>query len=332
MHLRRAAKRVGVLHLVAPAVGLVDRRVLEQPEHVRGRLGLALQRPQRVDLREEARARSLQRLERDRAGDVGGLRQPVGADHAEGAERGHELGAVHERKPFLRLQPDRLEAGLLERLASREPPPFEGGLALADQRQREVGERSEVAARADGAAARHVRQHAAVEALHEQLDRHRARARVALRQRVGAEEHRGAHDLVRVRLADPAGVTAQEAELELFGQLLGNRARDEAAEAGVDAVGVLLAAVRGLLDELAGGAHAPARGVRECDRPGVDGDLPDVGEREIVARQRPALDHAASLSRTRRGAFRRSSLSTVRPASSPRRAYRRRARVSVTEA
>ena len=184
-----------------------------------------------------------------------------------------------------------------------QPPPVEGGLALADQRQREVRERREVAARADGAAARHVRQHAAVEALHEQLDRHRARARVALRQRVGAQQHRRAHDLVRVRLADPAGVAAQEAELELFGQLLGDRARDEAAEAGVDAVGVLLAAVRGLLDELAGGAHALARGVRERDRPGVDGDLPDVGEREIVARQRPALDHAASLSRTRRAPF-----------------------------
>ena len=159
-------------------------------------------------------------------------------------------------------------------------------------------ERREVAAGADRAAARHARQHAAVEALEQQLDRLDARARVALRERVRAQEHRRAHDLVRVRLADAAGVAAQEPELELLGQLLRDRARDEAAEARVDAVGVLLAAVRGLLDELAGGAHALPRRVGERDRAGVDGDLPDVLERQIVARQRPALDHAASLSRT----------------------------------
>ena len=186
---------------------------------------------------------------------------------AERAERGHELRAVDEREPFLRLQPHRLEARPAR--ARRRPGsarPFERGLALADQRQREMGERREVAAGADGAAARHVRQHAAVEALDEQLDGDRARARVALRQRVRAQQHRRADDLVRVRLADPAGVAAQEAELELLGQLLGDRARDEAAEAGVDAVGVLLAAVRGLLDELAGRAHALARRVGERDR------------------------------------------------------------------
>ena len=196
---------------------------------------------------------------------------------------------------------------------------LEGGLALADQRQREVRERREVAAGADGAAARHMRQHAAVEALDEQLDRDRPRARVALRQRVRAQQHRRADDLVRVGLADPAGVAAQEAELELLGQLLGDRARDEAAEAGVDAVGVLLAAVRGLLDELAGRAHALARRVREADRPGVDGDLPDVGERQIVARQRLALDHAASLSRHQPGPFQSSSRrsSSTREASKP---------------
>ena len=34
VHLRRAAQRVRVLHLVAPAVRLDDRRALEQPEHV----------------------------------------------------------------------------------------------------------------------------------------------------------------------------------------------------------------------------------------------------------------------------------------------------------
>jgi hypothetical protein len=111
-------------------------------------------------------------------------------------------------------------------------------------------------------------------------------------------------------------VTAQQPELQLFGELLGDRARDEAAEAGIDAVGVLDASVRRLVDELAGGAHALARRVGKSHRARVDGDLPDVGEREIVARQRLALDHAASLSRTRQAAFgAERARTTVRPAS-----------------
>ena len=88
-------------------------------------------------------------------------------------------------------------------------------LALADERQREVRERREVAARADRAAGRDVREDAAVEALDEQLDGLDARARAALRERVRAQQHRRAHDLARVRLADAARVAAQQAELEL---------------------------------------------------------------------------------------------------------------------
>ena len=49
-------------------------------------------------------------------------------------------------------------------------------------------------------------------------------------------------------------------------QLLGNRAVDEAAEAGVDAVRVLVRAVSRALDERAGGAHLVAGGVGERQR------------------------------------------------------------------
>ena len=44
-------------------------------------------------------------------------------------------------------------------------------------------------------------------------------------------------------------MAAQQAQLQLLGQLLRDRLRDEAAEAGVDAVRVLARAVRGALDE-----------------------------------------------------------------------------------
>ena len=79
VHLRGAAERVRVLHLVAPAVRLEDRRPLEQHAHVRGRRDLAGMRTRRVDRLVEARERALQRLERERAGDVGGPDEPAGA-------------------------------------------------------------------------------------------------------------------------------------------------------------------------------------------------------------------------------------------------------------
>ena len=50
-----------------------------------------------------------------------------------------------------------VEAGRRERLGARQPLPADARLALADERQGQVGERREVAARADRAARRHER-------------------------------------------------------------------------------------------------------------------------------------------------------------------------------
>ena len=103
-------------------------------------------------------ARSLQRLERHRAREIGRLREPPGANEPERADRGHELRPVDQREPLLRLQPHRLETDSLERDAAGQELALEPRLPLADERQREMRERCEVAARADRAAARHVRQ------------------------------------------------------------------------------------------------------------------------------------------------------------------------------
>ena len=160
-------------------------------------------------------------------------------------------------------------------------------------------QRREVAARADRAPARDVRQNAAVEELDEQLDGLHARAGETLGEGVRAQQHRRADDLVRIGLADPAGMASKEAHLQLLGQLLRDRARDEPAEAGVDAVRVLLLAVNRALDEVAGGLHALPGGVREPDGRVIDCHRPHVGESEVVAGESLALDHAASVSRVR---------------------------------
>src|SRR2546430_1191608 len=90
---------------------------------------------------------------------------------------------------------------------------------------------------------------------------------------------------------------AQQPKLELGRQLLGDRAVDEAAEPGVYAVGVLAPAVRGAFDELARGAHLLARRIGERRGLALDGDRPDVGDRQVVAGEgdRGLLGHAASL-------------------------------------
>ena len=158
-------------------------------------------------------------------------------------------------------------------------------------------ERREITGGADRPAARDDGDHTAVEQRQQELDRLDAGARVALRERVRAQEHGGPDDLVGVRLSHAARVRAQQPQLQLLGLLLRDRNRHEAAEAGVDAVGVFTASVRGALHELAGRIHPLARPVGEPRTDAVDGHGPDVVHGEVVAREadRRPLRHAASL-------------------------------------
>ncbi len=187
----------------------------------------------------EARQRSLQRLERHRAGDVRRPSEAQSTRQPERRHRRHELRAVDQRETLLRLQPHGRQTGAGQCLGARHTDTVDEGLPLADERQREMRERCQVAARAHRAPRRHVRDDPRVEDGEQQLDGLHAGARVALRDRVRAQHHRGAHDLVGIRLPDAARVAAQQAQLQFLGLLLRDRLRDEAAEAGVDPVGVL---------------------------------------------------------------------------------------------
>ena len=237
----------------------------------------------------EARARALQRLERERAREVGGAREPPRPDERERCHRGHELRPVDQREALLRDEAQRLEADRGERVRATEQLSVHPRLALADERQREVRQRSEIAARPDRAARRHARQDASVQALDQELDELDASSGVALRERVRPQEHRRPHDLVRIGVADAARMAAEEPQLELLDLVVRDRARDEPPEAGVDAVRVL--PTRDALDELPRGLHLAPRLVRERDRDPVDGDLPDVLDREVVPGQGGTRDH-----------------------------------------
>jgi hypothetical protein len=240
----------------------------------------------------------LQRLERERARAVRGAREPARAHERERALRRHELRAVDQREALLRGEPDRLEADARQRLEPGQPLALDERLALADERQREMRERREVTRGADRAARRNDRDDAARETFEQQLDGLDPRAGIALRERVRAQEHRGPHDLVGIRVADAARVRAEQPQLELLRQLLRDRPVHEAAEAGVDAVGVLARAVRGALHELAGRRHLFARALGERRRRQLDRRGPDVCDREVVAGEadRGALGHASESS------------------------------------
>src|SRR5215510_9253538 len=99
---------------------LADRGIAEELEDVCGRSGLARQRAELMDAREVALARALERVHRQRASNVSRLREARRPHEAERGKRAHELRAVHEREPFLRLQAQRLETDPSERLGARE--------------------------------------------------------------------------------------------------------------------------------------------------------------------------------------------------------------------
>ncbi len=101
---------------------------------------------------------------------------------------------------------------------ARQPLAADRRLALADQHEREVRERREVAAGADRAAARHDRHDVALEQRQQQLDElaaARPSARAAAS--VAEQEQHAAHDLGRRAARRADGVRAHEVELQLRG-------------------------------------------------------------------------------------------------------------------
>ncbi len=293
VHLRRAADRVRVLHLVAPAVGLDDRGALEELPDVGRRVLLPAQGTRTMHLDPEARARSLQSLERQGAGQIGALREPAGADRPERGHRGHELRPVHEREPLLAHEPDGLEPDPRERAGAVETLSGDDGLALPHERERQVSERRKVSARANRAARGDDREHASVQAGEEQLGGLDPGSRVPLRERVYPQEHRGPNHVVRIRLAHPARVAPKQTELQLARKLLRDVLRDEAPEAGVDAVGVL---PLDRIDELARSAHSLSSAIGQLGLRSLHGDVPDVRQRQVVARQLDRLRHGSESS------------------------------------
>ena len=184
----------------------------------------------------EGRRRAHEGLERERGRHDRHLEHPSRLGDRETAAGRHQVRAVDQREALLLGQLDGLEAGAAQRVAAGHALALEEGLALADQHEREVCERREIARAADGSLRGDDRPHVAREQRPEQLDQLDAHARVAAPQRLGEQEEHAAHGVVCERLARADGVRADEVALQ------GARVRrvdahaGEAAEAGREAV------------------------------------------------------------------------------------------------
>ena len=291
--LRHAAQRVRVLDLVGVAVvaGL-QAAVAKEVAELGGDRDLARMRPGQL---------------------VGGRERDVGAEERLDAHRGGDARRPHEpvrvgqqrvppTAPIIWVPLSSASPSFARRTSGSSPAsrramsdgstaPTELDLAATDERQREVGERREVARRADAALLRHDRVDAPAQHLQEPIHEQRPAAAVAEGQRVGPQEQHRAHHLAREGRPDACRVAHQQVLLEPAGLGRWDRGRGKGAEARRHAVddGPLRDE---RLDDVAGLLHPLASVDVERDLRVVAGDRLDVRDGQVGAGQDHDPGHA----------------------------------------
>ena len=218
-----------------------------------------------MDARIERRVAAGQTIDSQCADHDRSIEQRFGREQAIERQRETQLRPVDERETFLRLQRDRFEPGGAADFGAFEAASVLSGFAFADQAQRQVCERGEIAGRADGAAARDHREHVVVEQREQRVDQFGAYAGDAGREAVRLEQQHAAHERRCERLADAARVTAHEIELQLPDLIRGDALVRECAEAGGDAVADAIGA-HGIAHHFDAALHASARLLAQRDR------------------------------------------------------------------
>ena len=184
----------------------------------------------------EGHGSSEQRFQRHCARDVGESCEPRGSPESQRADSGQRLRSVEQREPFLTFEVQRVDRGAAQRLASGQPFSTIDRLALADRAQREVRERREIPAGADGALLRNHRVDTAIQHLYERQRHQRTHTAIAERQRVGAQRHHHAGLGFGERASETARVAAHQVKLQAIDGVVGNAHFAELAEARIDAV------------------------------------------------------------------------------------------------
>ena len=194
--------------------------------------------------------------------------------------------AVEQRQPLLGAECNRLYANQPQSRSTVNAFASRGeGLALADQDECEMGQRSQVAAGTDRPTGRHDRRDAGVEQLDERFDDVDAHTRMATRQRRGEEQQHAAHHLHRQGLAHTDRMAAHDVDLQLGELIVGNAHRFERAEPRRDAIDSL--ALTGHAGDQRGSGGDASAGVL------ADGDLGLTARNRdnLGARQSATIEH-----------------------------------------
>ena len=189
-----------------------------------------------MDARIERHAAAERRVHRHRAADDRTGEQVLRREQRHERERRRHLRAIQERQPLLRPEHERLDAGGFQRdraivfLAADAHAPF------ADQCERKMRERREIARSADRALAGHDRMDPRIDEREQLLDDDGAHTGVTAREARRLQHEDQAHGRVRERRADARSMRAHQIELQRRELVVRNPCLRELAEAGIDAI------------------------------------------------------------------------------------------------
>ena len=237
-HLWLATKRVGVLYArIVLHVGTADLALLEKRPVGGGDVALPDVPAQRVNARVEGRVAPRRRIDRECTRHQSGGEHVLARKEPHQCQRVRYLRSVEQRQPFLGRELERGDAGCGERLGGGKHPRLHADLAEAEEGEREMRERCEIARGADRTLRGHRREDACVVHYDQALDELDPHSRMPAREAGDLQCDREPYGRVVEQRAGACRMRKHDVALQ-GGELgIGNACLREAAEAGVDAVG-----------------------------------------------------------------------------------------------
>lgn len=194
----------------------------------------------------EGEGNAVEGLDGDACRDVRRFGERFGVEEGQDRHGTHGGRAVVEGESFLRAKLHGREPGSGEGFRRGHSPTAEAHLAEAEERQGQVGEGAEVAARTEGPLAWDERVDSKIEKGHELVQHCEADAGEAPDEAVDPKEHHGPDHVLGEGLAHTAGMALQKIFLKKPPVLPGDLHRGEIAEPRGDSVDHVIGTLPGL--------------------------------------------------------------------------------------
>ena len=234
--LRHATHRVGVLHPAAVSVRAENFAAVDQRLDGGGHRDLPVLAARLMNARVVRFQRAFNRLQRQRARYQPGGHQVFRLEQAAQRQRGRHLGAVKQRQTLFRAEHEGFQPNGGQAVARGDQRALDANLAFAQQHQREMSERRQIAGGADGAFFRNAGHHARVKQRKQRVDQRDTHAGMAARQADDFGRHHQTRDVVGQQIAQTHAVRQHQITLQIRKAGGGNLRLRQLAEAGIDAV------------------------------------------------------------------------------------------------